>query len=51
VGFDLRIVKPETGQTMSWCKRMSRAHSIPSFEDVLENEITGDAEGTYKEKL
>ena len=26
---------------LSWCKRMSRARPIPSFEDVLENEVTG----------
>ena len=41
MGFDPRIVKPETGQSLSWCKRMSRARPVPSFEDVLENEVTG----------
>lgn len=37
----------KNSQTRDWPVH----HSIPSFEDVLENEITGDAEGIYKEKL
>lgn len=39
VGFVPRIVKPEAGWTMTWYKRVSRAH-IPSFEVELENTVS-----------